>query len=584
MKVTWNKKYTTIAVYACIVILFTVVCCFFFFSNSDLGGSIKSFFSVFSPIVYGVIFAYLLNPVLRFFEMNVFKPGKRLKPAARRALSVTCTVIVLAGVIALFFLVAIPQVSDGYLDLSSKLPLYISSFQTWLTSVTEGKKLFADIASNLVSYINELISRSYEIIQLVMPSVTTVIVFIANLLKNALLGIVIAIYFLLSKEKLSAQIKKIFAAFMSDKRYNKMIYYMRVADHTLGRFVTGTIIDSLIFGILCLILMMIFGVPYYPLFSIVMAVTNIIPFFGPFIGAIPCTFVLLVSDPISAVSFILIIIVVRQLDTNIIIPRFHATSTGLSSAWVIIGITLMWGLFGTWGLLLGVPVFAVIFALFKGLAEKKLRAKGKPDSSNAYNTYNELYIDRENRKPLLRRIFGSKLMKRFAATRFAQFWLKVYRKTVVLPLIVGFIKKAFKPVTSAGTPESVSFMDIAETEDERISIHNTAERNFLIASEELQQLTEIDEREDVIYSALILSCLQKGLRSQEIRSLFKKYVSAYYNFGSYEIFKKMKASAAGKLEGIAELLSESKETRVKIVELLELFSQTMKEQEARSFV
>ncbi|MBO4216744.1 MAG: AI-2E family transporter [Clostridia bacterium] len=584
MKVTWNKKYTTIAVYACIVILFAVLCCFFFLGNSDLGGYLKSFISVFSPILYGVLFAYLLNPILRFFETNVFKKGRRLKPAARRALSLLCTGVVLLIVIALFFLIVIPQISDGYRDLSSKLPLYISSFQTWLTSVTEGKKLFADIASNLVSYINELISRSYELIQIVLPSVSSVVVFVANLLKNALLGIIFAFYFLLSKEKLSAQIKKVFAAVLSDKRYNKLIYYTRVTDHTFGRFVTGTILDSVIFGVMCLLLMMIFGVPYYPLFSLTLAITNIIPFFGPFIGSIPCVFVLLVSDPVSTIYFILIVIVVKQVDTKLIIPRFHATSTGLSSAWVVIGITLMWGLIGAWGLLLGVPVFAVMYALVKGFSEKKLRAKGKPDSSNAYNTYNELYIDRENRKHLLKRIFQSDAMKRFYGKRFPQFVVRVYKKSVVLPFIVDLIKKLFKPLSNTESPEMISFMDIAETEDDRISIHNPVERNFTIASEQLQELTEVDEREDVIYSALILSCLQKGIRSQEIRALFKKYVSAYYTFGSYDIFKRMKDSSGGTSEGIAELLTENGETKVKIVELLELFSETFKTQTEKSFI
>lgn len=583
MKVTWNKKYTTIAVYACIVILFAVLCCFFFFSSGDIGGFFSGFISVFSPILYGIVIAYLLNPILRFFETNVFKKGK-LKPAARRALSLTCTVIVLIIIIALFFLIVIPQISAGYRDLSSKLPLYISSFQTWLTSVTEGKKLFADIASNLVSYINELVSRSYELIQIVLPGVSSVVVFVANLLKNALLGIIFAVYFLLSKEKLSAQIKKIFAAFLSDKRYNKLIYYTRVTDHTFGRFVTGTILDSLIFGVLCLFLMMIFGIPYYPLFSVVMAITNIVPFFGPFIGSIPCVFVLLVSDPVSVIYFILIVIVVKQLDTKLIIPRLHATSTGLSSAWVVIGITLMWGVFGPWGLLFGVPVFAIIYALIKGFSEKKLRSKGKPDSSNAYNTYNELYIDRENRKHLLKRIFHSEAMKRFSKKKFPQFVIKVYKKSVVLPYIVDILKKLFKPFTDAETPEIISFMDIAETEDERISIHNPVERNFRIASDELQDLTEVDERDDVIYSALILSCIQKDIRSPEIRALFKKYVSAYYSFGSYEIFKRMKDASCGTAEGIAELLSKNEETKIKIVELLELFSETLKTQTEKSFV
>ncbi len=583
MKVTWNRKYTTIAVYACIVILFAIVCGFFFLNNSNVGGFFGGFLSAFAPILYGIVFAYLLNPILRFFETNVFKKG-RIRPAVRRGLSLTCTVILLLGIVSLFFLIVIPQISEGYRDLSGKLPLYISSFQSWLASVTEGKKLFADIASNLVSYINELISRSYELIQVVLPGVSTVLVFIANLLKNALLGVIFAVYFLLSKEKLSAQIKKFFAAVLSDKRYNKLIYYTRVADHTLGRFVTGTIIDSVIFGLLCLLLMMIFGIPYYPLFSVIMAVTNVIPFFGPFIGAIPCVFILLVSDPVSSLYFILIVIVVRQLDTKLIIPRFHATSTGLSSAWVVIGITLMWGIFGTWGLLFGVPFFAIIYALIKGFSEKKLRAKGKPDSSNAYNSYNELYIDRENKKPLFRRIFESRAMKRFSQRKFPRFVAKVWKKTVVLPFIAGLLKKIFSPLMRTESPEVISFMDIAETEDVRISIHNPVERNFLIASDELQNLTEIDEREDVIYSALILSCLQKGLRSPEIRALFKKYVSAYYNFGSYEIFKRMKDSAGGTVDGIADLLTQSEESKVKIIELLELFSETLKTQTEKSLV
>jgi len=237
---------------------------------------------------------------------------------------------------------------------------------------------------NINQLINSVVAWLYDNLKLVFSNITSYAASFATEMKNILLGIVFSVYFLLFKEHLLAQIKKFFMAFFPDHIYQKLAHYAVVTDHTFGGFISGKIFDSLIIGLLCFILMTIFRMPYAPLISMIVGITNIIPFFGPFIGAIPSAFIILVADPGMTIWFILMIFALQQLDGNVIGPKILGDFIGLTPLWIIVSITLMGGLFGVFGMFLGVPTFAVIYIFVKEITEKNLQKKELPIETVSY--------------------------------------------------------------------------------------------------------------------------------------------------------------------------------------------------------
>jgi predicted PurR-regulated permease PerM len=208
---------------------------------------------------------------------------------------------------------------------------------------------------------------------------------------NFVIGFIISIYLLSSKELFAAQAKKITYAFMSVDRANRCISNVRFASKTFGGFFVGKILDSCIIGLICYVVTGIIGTPFNVLISVIIGVTNIIPFFGPFLGAIPSLLLILLIDPMQALYFLIFVIILQQVDGNIIGPKILGNSTGLSSFWVIFSITLFGGLWGIFGMIVGVPIFAVLFAFMKTLVETKLSTKDLSPSTAKYLKL--IYID-----------------------------------------------------------------------------------------------------------------------------------------------------------------------------------------------
>ena len=202
--------------------------------------------------------------------------------------------------------------------------------------------------------------------------------------KNALIGFIVAIYLLASKERLTAKTKKILSAVMNRRHYVNLINLVRFTDKTFGGFVVGKIIDSIIIGLLTFIVMSIIGMPFTPLISVIVGITNIIPFFGPFIGAIPSAFIIFIAEPKMTIWFVLMILVIQQIDGNIIGPKILGSSTGLTSLAVLIAIMIGGGFFGVAGMILGVPAAAVICALVKQKTDERLKRKDAPVSLDYY--------------------------------------------------------------------------------------------------------------------------------------------------------------------------------------------------------
>jgi len=391
LKLEWNKRYTLIAVYTALVIAFAVILIFIFARWDTFVSVLKTVLSVAKPLMYAVGIAYILWPIVHIFEAKLFSPLEKKRPRAKlvRSLSLICTYVIFLSLLSLFIGTIIPQITDSLMTLQSRMYNYISNAQTWLydflsnTNIPNTEFLY-DLMGKLNQLINSVVAWLYDNLKLVFSNITSYAASFATEMKNILLGIVFSVYFLLFKEHLLAQIKKFFMAFFPDHIYQKLAHYAVVTDHTFGGFISGKIFDSLIIGLLCFILMTIFRMPYAPLISMIVGITNIIPFFGPFIGAIPSAFIILVADPGMTIWFILMIFALQQLDGNVIGPKILGDFIGLTPLWIIVSITLMGGLFGVFGMFLGVPTFAVIYIFVKEITEKNLQKKELPIETVSY--------------------------------------------------------------------------------------------------------------------------------------------------------------------------------------------------------
>ncbi len=431
MKIEWNRKYTTIAVYTVLTAL-VLMLLFAMFVNFD---SVKAFLStvnaIMSPVYIGLAIAYIANPILKMSEKRIFRfkvtSARRLH--LKRGLSIALSLIILLIIVTILVLLILPQVYLSLSDLASKMSGYIRDTVAWLDSYlpdsifNAADLTFDKIANNIYEYfagseignelsvlsaqlgklsdnLDVLISNSFNILKDYVPMLVGAVTGAANGVLNILLGIFFAIYMLASKEKLIAQAKKVIRAFTSEKVYNSILELANFSHKTFGGFFVGKILDSLIVGIIVFIVFLICKMPYAILVSALIAICNIIPVIGPFIGAIPGILIIFIVDPSKVILFIIINIIVQQIDGNIIGPKILGQTTGLSSLWVLFSITVMGGLWGLFGVIISVPIFAILYMLVKLYVEKRLVARELPSDTQEYYTETEIRKftdDNENR-------------------------------------------------------------------------------------------------------------------------------------------------------------------------------------------
>ena len=354
--------------------------------------------SVISPIIVGCVIAYLCNPILKFYERRFFRRMKR--GGLRRGLSLLFAVLTVFLMIALILLMIIPQLVASIQDLLANYKSYIDQvlgyINGWVNAVTSKLSISVDISTtekltealgrvfgtggNLMSGILEWITQGN-----LAESVGGAIMNLVNVLKNLILSLFIAFYILSSKEKRSAQIKKFRKAFLTPKQDKQLCEVTGLVNRTFSGFIFGVAIDALVVGIVTFIIMTIFDVSKYNLLiACIVAVTNIIPVFGPFIGGIPAAFIVLISNPSKFLLFILLLLIIQQVDGNILCPKIQGDNTGVSSLAVLVAITIAGSLWGIGGMVIGVPIFAVIIELFKRVVNNRLTAKGEPTDTALY--------------------------------------------------------------------------------------------------------------------------------------------------------------------------------------------------------
>ncbi len=404
-----NKKYIHIGIIATVVVCICIAFDHLLSSGNDFGSARSNFRSIMLPIFDGIALAYLLNPLMKYNERKWIEPMfKKLKikespknPKRIRAIGVTVTLIIFLLIVAGLILLIVPQLLDSIQSIITRFPSYVDSFNKWadrfLVSYPQFKHLIDTYWENITDYsTKEILPKIQALLSTVsstvLGSVWSVLVFIFKLI----IGIILSVYLLFNKEVYVAQAKKIAYSLLDEEKANNLINNTRFANKTFGGFISGKIVDSLIIGVLCFIGTTILGIPYALLVSVIVGVTNVIPFFGPYLGAIPTAFIILMINPVKCLWFLIFILILQQIDGNIIGPKILGDSTGLSSFWVIFAITVFGGFFGVGGMFLAVPIFAIIYAAIRTFINTRLEKKHMPSNTDFY-IHSDFHTDEKMR-------------------------------------------------------------------------------------------------------------------------------------------------------------------------------------------
>lgn len=336
--------------------------------------------SVFKPFIIGIAIAFLINIPMKCFEKRLITPllkKSRLKNSKifARILSLLLTLIILFVLISSFVNFVIPQLVKSTSSLVSGVPQYIDTLQSYATNYFSHIKLSDSMHTNILSGMEKLSNFVVKFANYFISNILGITFSITSAITNFLIGFIIAIYILLSKEKLLIQCKKVIYAFLSEKNANRAIDVSHLVCHKFSRFIAGQCTDGVILGTLCFIGMSIFKMPYALLVSTLIAIADLIPIFGTFIGTAIAAFIIFMVKPITALYFIIMIVVIQQIEGNLVYPFVVGNSIGLSSFWILVPIFVGSSTFGVLGIIIGVPLFSVIYTLASGYINKRLEDK-----------------------------------------------------------------------------------------------------------------------------------------------------------------------------------------------------------------
>lgn len=359
------------------------------------------------PIIAGSILAYLLNPILNFFERTMFKPlgGKLFKKNQKkqnkfsRTCGITCTLIVFFVVLVGGVYMVAPQIYQSILKIVTEAPTYYQNANAWIEDVSKDNPELGQylvpvldrIYNQVLAYLNESILPN---IDKIVASITSGIVGGVKMLLNVVVAVIVSIYVMAEKEILVSVGKKLTYSLFTRKNANAIVRGVRYANQVFGGFINGKIIDSFIIGALCYIFMVIVDFHYPVLISMIIGVTNVIPYFGPFIGAIPSILILLMMDFKQGLIFAVFVLILQQCDGNIIGPLILGDRLKISSMWILFAILIGGGFFGVPGMILGAPCFACIYAMVSTFCKVKLESKNLPLQTSEYYNIDQVVDDK----------------------------------------------------------------------------------------------------------------------------------------------------------------------------------------------
>ncbi|MEE0914610.1 MAG: AI-2E family transporter [Ruminococcus sp.] len=385
------KKLTSIKTIL-IAISFTVFLLFIKDNTVVVWKVLSTIMGILIPFIIGFFIAYILNFPYKFFYTKAFgKMGTKRKflKKVKKPLSLVCTYTLVVAVIAVLIAIVVPQITVNIASLVESFPTYfdslveniygfIDSINKTFNANIDSKSIIDSFTAEIMKYFSmENITKFAGNATQAIGNIFTVVSNTANGVYNIVMGVVISVYFLSAKESLCNQVKRLAVAFIPIKYLPKIYEIVDITDTKCGRFLVGDILDAGFVGLLTFITMSILQIPYAPLIAVLVGVTNIIPFFGPFIGAVPSALILFIISPWEMIKFIIVVVVIQQLDGNLFKPKIIGSQVGLSSFWVLFSVIVGGALFGLPGFILGTPIYAVIYSLVGKRVRNSINDKGK---------------------------------------------------------------------------------------------------------------------------------------------------------------------------------------------------------------
>lgn len=398
-----TKKYAHIGVIAFFVIAAAVLLVFIFLRFDEFSDFLSGIFSAMSPVIVGIVMAYLLNPFMCFFENGlsrvICKHARKITRAKKvcRVLALIITMVILVAGFSFVLYLLVPELTDTVMGTDTEeglidiLPAQSENLKEWFNGVLNGDSKFSywakDAFEKGTTYIEDFINdKVFNYTSDIVAYVASGVWSVFGIVYDIIIGIVFSIYILLAKDTFGAHAKKIVYSLFKRRRANVIVRVARQCHYKFTGAITGKIVDSIIIGVLCFIGMFVLDLPYRVLISVIVAVTNVIPFFGPYIGGIPSAFLILCFDPLKALYFVIFIIILQQFDCNLLTPHIVGDSIGLSPFWVLFACVVFGAMFGLPGMLLGVPGMACIYMIIKEIVEYRLKRKGlHPETGYYYN-------------------------------------------------------------------------------------------------------------------------------------------------------------------------------------------------------
>ena len=377
-KFTWNRKYLTVCLYAIIVVLASVLIIKTVIDWDNVVRHAKSALSVLSPFLWGAFIAFLINPLVKLFDklFGKIKPLKKHgKP--RKFLSLLLSYLLVVALVVLMFVYLLPQIGTSITEIVNQVP-------GWITKINEGLMKFEtdhpdfdyDIVNEFLNNITpQLMEFSKRVVTDVVPMIFTTSISVVKGLLNVLIAFIVSVYMVSDKKLLARGFKRVLYSVASEKAGDVIMETLRECYHIFSQFVLGKTVDSFIIGWICFFLMTILRLPFTPIVSLIVGITNMIPYFGPFIGAVPGIVLILMVDPIQAIIFTVLIIVIQQFDGLYLGPRILGETVGLRPLWIIFAITVGGSIGGVVGMFLGVPVVAVLAYLADKLLTRLVKKK-----------------------------------------------------------------------------------------------------------------------------------------------------------------------------------------------------------------
>ena len=395
---------TALAVLICAILIY--------FGLDELGEFFKalgSLMRILSPFIWGLIISYLIMPSMLYYERKIFQPlidrsrkkhpGRKEHPKLARTLAVILAEIVLLMILTLLVYLVVPQLYESVSTLVANSPEYFDKAYSYLENLFQknpviekyGTKLFGNLTDALTKWGTNTLMPGMESL---VSNITSGVYSVLRMVYDLLVGIIASVYVLYNRESIRVHAKKLFYSMFNVKTVNTISGIVDFVDKTFMGYIMGRLIDSAIIGVLCYIGCLILGIPYALLISVIVGLTNVIIFFGPFMGAIPSALLILMVDPVKCLVFIIFIIVLQQFDGNILGPKILSGAIGINGFWVLFSIIVFGGMFGFWGMLLGVPVFVVIYTAIEMLIDQKLKKKNMPTEAGEYE--NLAYVDTDS--------------------------------------------------------------------------------------------------------------------------------------------------------------------------------------------